>query len=99
MQFNDAWLSLMVGVTAASQSAPHFTNDRLDGMNLSASQRQDVIRRFKALGPGIERENSDSPPLETSVAILLQYLQDRRLKSFGHVYPRLRIHNQLVAQG
>lgn len=82
VKFNDAWQTLMLGVVASSHAAPHFSNDRFDGLTLSATQRADVIRRLKALGPDVEHEDNN-PPLETAVAMLLKFLQDKRLKSFG----------------
>jgi hypothetical protein len=82
VQFNDAWQTLMMGVVASSHAAPHFSNDRFDGLTLSATQRADVIRRFEALGPDVEHEDNN-PPLETAVAMLLKFLQDKRLKSYG----------------
>ncbi len=82
VKFNDAWQTLMLSVVASSHAAPHFSNDRFDGLMLSASQRADVIRRFKSLGPDVEHEDNN-PPLETAVAMLLKFLQDKRLKSYG----------------
>ncbi|MBK3779940.1 hypothetical protein G3A43_06705 [Paraburkholderia aspalathi] len=82
VKFNDAWQTLMLGVATTSHSAPHFTDDHLDGMTLSPAQRADVIRRFKPLGPvGPTTENT--PTLEVAVGMLLDYLKNKRLKSFG----------------
>ena len=54
----------------------------LDGMTLSPAQRADVIRRLKPLrSTGPKTENT--PTLEPVVVVQLNYLENKRLKSFG----------------
>ncbi|MBB5502769.1 hypothetical protein [Paraburkholderia sp. MM5384-R2] len=74
---NDGWQGLYLGVAASSLAAFNYDNNnkRFAGVALSAAQREDIIRRLQAFGPGVEHEDH-SPPLETSIAMLLNYFRN-----------------------